>query len=93
MPWIETVKELAQLQNMDIKTAALYVAQERRFSRQLGGLQRSIEQARGELEMLNITITQKQEAITVLTRNICYTYLNVDHIIRHTKRLQRFSFR
>ena len=35
--------------------------------RQLGGLQRSIEQARGELEMLNITITQKQEAVTVLT--------------------------
>ena len=66
MPWIETVKELAQLQNMDIKTAALYVAQERRFSRQLGGLQRSIEQARGELKMLNITITQKQEAVTVL---------------------------
>jgi hypothetical protein len=32
----------------------------------LGGLQRSIEQARGEVEMLNITITQKQEAITVL---------------------------
>jgi hypothetical protein len=67
LPWIETVKEWAQMQNMDIKTAGLYVAHRLRMYRQLGGLQRSIEQARGELEMLNITITQKQEAITVLT--------------------------
>jgi hypothetical protein len=66
LPWIETVRELAQMQNTDIKTAARYVAQEIRRLRQLGGLQRSIEQARGELKMLNITITQKQEAVTVL---------------------------
>ena len=67
LPWIETVKEWAQMQNMDIKTVGLSVAHQLRMYRQLGGLQRSIEQARGELEMLNITITQKQEAVTVLT--------------------------
>lgn len=67
LPWIETVKEWAQMQNMDIKTAGLSVAHQLRMYRRLGGLQRSIEQARGELKMLNITITQKQEAITVLT--------------------------
>ena len=66
LPWIETVKEWAQMQNMDIKTAGLSVAHQLRIYRQLGGLQRSIEQARGELKMLNITITQKQEAVTVL---------------------------
>ena len=55
------------MQNMDIKTAGLSVAHQLRMYRQLGGLQRSIEQAQGELEMLNITITQKQEAVTVLT--------------------------
>ena len=54
------------MQNTDIKTAALYVAQEIRRLRHLGGLQKGIEQARGELKMLNITITQKQEAVTVL---------------------------
>jgi len=31
--------------------------------------------------------------VNVDTHNICYTYLNVYYIIRHTKRLQRFSFR
>ena len=67
LPWIETVKEWAQMQNMDIKTAGLSVAHQLRMYRQLGGLQRSIEQAQGELDMLNITITQKREAITVLT--------------------------
>jgi hypothetical protein len=46
----------------------LSVAHQLRMYRQLGGLQRSIEQARGELEMLNITITQKQEVITVFDR-------------------------
>ena len=53
---------------MDIKTAVLYIAQELRFSRQLGGLQRSIEQAQGELKMLNMTITQKQPVITTLLK-------------------------
>jgi len=53
---------------LDIKKAALYIAQELRFSHQLGGLQRSIEQARGELKMLNMTITQKQPLITTLLK-------------------------
>jgi hypothetical protein len=47
LPWIETINEVAQMQNMNIKTAAIYVAQELRFSRQLGDLQRQIEMARG----------------------------------------------
>jgi len=68
LPWIETINEVVQIQRLDIKTAALYIAQELRFSRQLGGLQRSIEQARGELKMLNITITQKQPVITTLLK-------------------------
>ncbi len=53
LPWIETVKEWAQMQNMDIKTAGLSVAHQLRMYRQLGGLQRSIEQARGELGSIN----------------------------------------
>src|SRR5215831_11761319 len=68
LPWIETINEVAQIQRLDIKTAALYIAQELRFSRQLGGLQRNIEQARGELKMLNVTITQKQPVITTLLK-------------------------
>jgi hypothetical protein len=35
LPWIETVKEWAQMQNMDIKTAGLSVAHQLRMYRQL----------------------------------------------------------
>ena len=68
LPWIETINEVVQIQRLDIKTAALYIAQGLRFSRQLGGLQRSIEQAQGELKKLNMTITQKQPVITTLLK-------------------------
>jgi hypothetical protein len=46
LPWIETVKELAQMQNMDIKAAVVQVAQELRLYRQSGGLNRLKEQIR-----------------------------------------------
>ena len=65
LPWIETVKEWAQMQNMDIKTAGLSVAQQLRMYRQFGGLQTQIQQAQGELKMLN---TQKQPIITTLLK-------------------------
>ena len=66
LPWIETINEVAQMQNMNIKTAAIYVAQELRFSRQLGGLQRQIEMARGQLKMLNTITAQKEKALSIL---------------------------
>ena len=35
LPWIETVKELTQMQNMGIKAAVVQVAQEHKFTLQL----------------------------------------------------------
>ena len=40
LPWIETINEVAQIQNMDIKSAGILVAQELRLNRQFGGIQR-----------------------------------------------------
>jgi hypothetical protein len=65
---IETINEVAQIQNMDIKSAAIYVAQELRFSRQLGGLRRQIEIAQGQLKMLNTISAQKEKALSILAK-------------------------
>jgi len=66
LPWIETVKELAQMQNMDIKAAVVQVAQELRLYRQSGGIQKQIERANQELALVNMETIQKQQALTVL---------------------------
>jgi hypothetical protein len=63
LPFIQTVNEVAQMQNMDIKNAILYVDQE---LRQLGGIQRQIERANQELALINMTTIKKEEALTVL---------------------------
>lgn len=68
LPWIEAMKEAAQTQNLNFREAALYIAQELQLNRQFGGIQRQIEQAQGELKMLNITRGQKQEVITTLLK-------------------------
>jgi hypothetical protein len=66
LPWIETVKEWAQMQNMDIKAAVVQVAQELRLYRQAGGIQKQIERANQELALINMETIQKQQALTVL---------------------------
>jgi hypothetical protein len=66
LPWLETIKEVAQMQNMDIKTAAIYVATELREHRQYWGIQKQIERASQELALINMTAMQKQQALTVL---------------------------
>jgi hypothetical protein len=66
LPWIETINEVAQIQNMDIKSAVVLVAQELRLNRQFGGIQRQIEIAQGQLKMLNTISAQKEKALSVL---------------------------
>ena len=66
LPWIETINEVAQIQNMDIKSAGVLVAQELRLNRQFGGIQRQIEIAQGQLKMLNTISAQKEKALSVL---------------------------
>jgi predicted RNase H-like nuclease (RuvC/YqgF family) len=66
LPWIETINEVAQMQNMDIKSAAIFVAQELRLNRQMGGIERQIEIAQGQLKMLDTICAQKEKALSIL---------------------------
>ena len=66
LPWIETISEVAQIQNMTSKEAAIVVTQELRLNRQFGGIRRQIEMAQGQLKMLNTICVQKEKALSVL---------------------------
>jgi hypothetical protein len=47
LPWLETINEVAQIQNTDIKTAGICVATELRCVRQLGGIETNRGSSRG----------------------------------------------
>src|SRR5215467_12415215 len=66
LPWIETIREKAEAENVDIRTTAINVAQESRLYRQSGGIQKQIERANQELALINMATIQKQQALTVL---------------------------
>jgi hypothetical protein len=73
LPWIETVKELAQTQNMDIKAAVVQVAPpELRLYRQSGGLQKQIERANQELALVNMETIQKTTGLNSIDGFIGY---------------------
>lgn len=66
LPWIETINEVAQMQKLDIKDAALFVAQELRLYRQFDGIQQQIERANQELALVEMANIKKRQAITVI---------------------------
>jgi hypothetical protein len=68
LPWIETINEVAQIQNLNLREAAILVSQELKLNRQFGGVERQLEMAQGQLKMLNITITEKQPLLTTLLK-------------------------
>jgi hypothetical protein len=73
LPWIETVKEVAQIEKLDTKSASLYVSQELALNRQFRGIRSQIEKAnydlliaRANYALINATTMQKQQALTVV---------------------------
>jgi hypothetical protein len=62
--WIETINEVAQIQNMDNKSAGVLVAQE--LTLKTIWWQRQIETAQRQLKMLNTISAQKEKALSVL---------------------------
>jgi hypothetical protein len=66
IPWIEMIREKAQIENLDLKTGAYNVTHELREYRQLGSLHKGVEQARQQLVVLEAFTAQKQQAITTL---------------------------
>ena len=67
LPWIETIHEKAQAENIPTLTKAAYsLAQDLRMYRQLGGLKKSIQLTTQQLEMLNMSLQKQQQAIMTL---------------------------
>ncbi|MGC2572215.1 MAG: hypothetical protein WA364_11945, partial [Candidatus Nitrosopolaris sp.] len=73
LPLIETVTEIAQMQGMDAKTAAMYVAYELSAFRKLGGLQQELEVAQTQLEtaqnqlqMLKTATAQRERGLNMI---------------------------
>ena len=64
--WIEMIKEKAAVESIDLKTAIHRVAQDLSSYRQLGGMEKSLEQKKGELQMLNTFIVNNQRAISTI---------------------------
>ena len=67
LPWVETIHEKAQAENIPTLTKAAYsLAQDLRMYRQLGGLKKSIQLTTQQLEMLNMSLQKQQQAIMTL---------------------------
>jgi hypothetical protein len=66
LPWIQSVKEIAQIEKLDTKSASLYVSQELALNRQLRGIRGQIERANHELALINMTTMNKQQALNLL---------------------------
>jgi hypothetical protein len=66
LPFFETIREKAEAENIDHKTAAVQIAQELRLNREFGGIQRQIEIAKGQLKMLDIICAQKERGLSIL---------------------------
>jgi hypothetical protein len=66
LPWIRIVKKKAETEKVDHQTAAKQIAEELQFYQQLGGVEKQIELKNQELTLINISVIQKQKAITVV---------------------------
>src|SRR5215831_12076715 len=82
--WIEMIKEKAAVGRIDHKTAIHRVAQDLSSYRQLGGMEKSLEQKKGELQMLNTFIVNNQRAISTIIE-LQNHGVGIDQIYRASK--------
>jgi hypothetical protein len=66
LPWVETIHEKAQVENIATDVAAVSVASELRTYRQLGGVQKGLQQIQNQILILDTLYIHKQQAITML---------------------------
>ena len=64
--FIDCIKEKAQKETIDEKTAAWKLAQELRQWQEFGGLEKAISTATNQLSLLNTTLEQQKQAIATL---------------------------
>ena len=65
LPWIESLREQAA-RGIDFKTAATYMVYEIKSYRQLGGIQKELESARNQLQMLKTATAQRERGLNML---------------------------
>src|SRR5215469_15746916 len=66
LPYIENLREQAA-RGIDYKTAATYMVYEIKSYRQLGGIQKELESARNQLQMLKTATAQRERGLKMLT--------------------------
>jgi nucleotide-binding universal stress UspA family protein len=67
LPWVESVHEKAQAENLPTLTQAAYsLAQDLRMNRQLGGLKKNIQLTTQQLELLDMSLQKQQQAVMTL---------------------------
>jgi hypothetical protein len=64
--WIKSIKEKAEREGLDLRTAAWILAQELRRWQEFGGLEKAISTATNQLSLLNTTLEQQKQAIATL---------------------------
>jgi soluble cytochrome b562 len=64
--WIDCIKEKAEIERIDLRTATWKLAQDLRAYRDLGGLSKAIQDATQQLAMLNMVNEQQKQAIASL---------------------------
>ena len=66
--WIDCIREKAEIERIDLRTAAWKLAQDLRSYKDLGGLSKAIQDATQQLAMLNLVNEQQKRAIAVLQK-------------------------
>jgi cellobiose phosphorylase len=66
--WIDCIKEVAQKEGIDERTAAWKLADILRSFKDLCGLENAIQQANQQLAMLNMVNAQQKRAINIYSK-------------------------
>jgi hypothetical protein len=66
--WIDCIREKAEIERIDLRTAAWKLAQDLRSYKDFGGLSKAIQDATQQLAMLNLVNEQQKRAIAVLQK-------------------------
>jgi hypothetical protein len=83
-PYCPGVHEKSEAEKIDTRSAAYSLAKDLRSCRQLGGLQKSLQQAHQQFATLNLLNVQKQQAILALM-TLQGWGVSLDEIYRLTK--------
>jgi hypothetical protein len=88
--WIDCIKEKAEIERIDLRTATWKLAQDLRAMRELGGLSKAIQDAIQQLAMLNMVNEQQKRAI-VTSVDLQKAGMTEDEIAKLVKLVGRWN--